>query len=50
MPVGILMSSKPRKFGISGMVFPAEGLEGLSTFGDSLSSEILFAGEVEGIS
>jgi hypothetical protein len=48
--VGILMYSEPKRFGVLGMVFLAEGLGGLSTFGDSLSGEIFFAVEVEGIS
>jgi hypothetical protein len=44
-----LMSSEPGRFGVSGMVFPEEGLGGLSTFGDSLLVGISFAGEDEGI-
>jgi hypothetical protein len=47
--VGILMSFEPGGFGISRRVFPA-GLGGLSTFGNSLSGEMFFAGEAEGIS
>jgi hypothetical protein len=42
-PVGTLMSSKPEGFGGSRRVFRAEGLRGMSTFGDSLSGEIFFA-------
>jgi hypothetical protein len=49
-PVGTLTFSEPDGFDISGRVFLAEGLEGLSTFGDSLSGEIFFAGEAKGIS
>jgi hypothetical protein len=48
--MGTLMSSEPRRFIVSGMVFPVEGLGGLSTFGDSLSGEIFFVGEAKGIS
>jgi hypothetical protein len=36
-PVGTSVSFGPRGFDISGVNFPAKGLEGLSTFGDSLS-------------
>jgi hypothetical protein len=49
-PVRTLMSSEPVGFGVSRKVFLAEGLGGLSTFGDSLSGEMSFVGEVEGIS
>jgi hypothetical protein len=45
-----LVSSGPRGFDISGKVLPAEGLRGKSTFGDSLSGEMFFAGEAEEIS
>jgi hypothetical protein len=48
--VGILMSFEPGGFGISRRFFPAEGLRGLSTFGNSLSGEMFFAGEAKGIS
>jgi hypothetical protein len=44
------MYSEPKRFSVLGMVFLAEGLGGLSTFGDSLLGEIFFAVEVEGIS
>jgi hypothetical protein len=44
------MSSKPRGFGVSGKVFPSEGLEGLSTIGDSLSRGMFLVGEAKGIS
>jgi hypothetical protein len=49
-PIGILLSSEPGGFGVSRRVFPAEELGGLSTFGDSLSGEMFFAGEAKGIS
>jgi hypothetical protein len=49
-PFGTLMFSEPWGFGVSRRVFPAEGLGGLSTFGDSLSSKMFFTGEAEGIS
>jgi hypothetical protein len=45
-----LMFSGPRGFDISGKVFPAKGLGGLSTFGDLLSGGRFFAGEAKGIS
>jgi hypothetical protein len=48
--VRTLMSSEPGGFSVFGKVFPAEGHGGLSTFGDSLSGEMFFAGEAEGIS
>jgi hypothetical protein len=48
--IGRLMPSKPGGFGVSGKVFLAEGLGGLSTFRDLLSSGMFFAGEAEGIS
>jgi hypothetical protein len=50
VPFGTLMSSKLEGFGISGRVFLAEGLRGLSTSGDSLSGEMFLAREAEGIS
>jgi hypothetical protein len=49
-PTKTLMFSGPRGFDISGKVFPAKGLGGLSTFGDLLLGGRFFAGEVEGIS
>jgi hypothetical protein len=44
------MSSEAMGFGVSGKVFPADGLRSLSTFGDSLSGGMFFAGEDKGIS
>jgi hypothetical protein len=49
-PVETLVSSGLGAFDITEKVFPAEGLRGLSTFGDSLSGEMFFAGEAKGIS
>jgi hypothetical protein len=48
--VGTLMSFEAGGFSVSGKVFPAEGLRGLSTFGDALSGAMFYAGEAEGIS
>jgi hypothetical protein len=48
--VGRWMSSGSAGFDISRKVFSAEGLRGLSTFGDLLSGEMFFAGVAEGIS
>jgi hypothetical protein len=44
------MSFEAGGFGVSGKVFPAEGLGGLSTFGDSLLGTMFYAREAEGIS
>jgi hypothetical protein len=49
-PAKTLVYSGPRGFSISGKVFPAEGLGGLSTFGNSLSGGRFFACEAEWIS
>jgi hypothetical protein len=49
-PVGTLMSFEAGGFSVSGKVFPAEGLKGLSTFGDALLGAMFYAGEAEGIS
>jgi hypothetical protein len=49
-PVETLVSSGPGGFDIAGKVFLAEGLEGLSTFGDSLLGIRLSASEAEWIS
>jgi hypothetical protein len=48
--VEALASSGPRGFNIFGKVFPAGGLGGLSTFGDSLSGAGFFACEADWIS
>jgi hypothetical protein len=49
-PAGTLMSSEPKGFSISGKVFPAKGLGGLSTLWDSLLGGMFFVGEAKGIS
>jgi hypothetical protein len=48
--VETLTSSRPGSFDVAGMLFSAEVLEGLSTFGDSLLGALFFARESEGIS
>jgi hypothetical protein len=50
VPAKALVSSEPGGFDISRKVFPAEGLRGLSTFGDSLLDARFFACETEWIS
>jgi hypothetical protein len=49
-PVGTLMSFESVGFNISRRVFLAQGLGGLSTFGDMLSGGMFFAREAKGIS
>jgi hypothetical protein len=49
-PVEALVSSRSGGFNIVRNVFPAEGLRDLSTFLDSLSGAMSFAGEAKGIS